>query len=185
MFSAATIQNISDVAAYRASKEGRVPLPVWKADDITHVPFLGSYIPRGYRAATWDDLPKAHNLLDYYRHDERVAILTDATGFDNSGPALSAKRVGMLAELDGQYWGIIEQGQFQVILGAFVKDDDEPGEPAPEPYCDRCFEVHNDFEECSADSWEDSWEDDECLEDTTSDELLSLDREAYLPSEEY
>lgn len=169
-----TIRNISDVAAYRAAEEGRKPLSVWRGSeeqDLRNIPFLGSYCPAGFRPATFRDvneegdaalpLVQAVRLLSRYGYrsaGDIVDLLVDATGWDNSGPALSLAQFAEFA--GGGYWAIVEQGQFQIVARLYVKDPYASSLPAPEyedVVCSDCGAVHNDLEECD-EPYEDEFE---------------------------
>lgn len=143
MMSSQLIRNIADVAAYRAAEEGKVPLPIWGKRDVPNIPFLGDYIPAGYRQATWDELPKAY-ATRYWEPGTRMIDVT----VDASDPG---EAEALLCAGDGQYWAMSEQGQFQVVVRAYIKDDEARGVPAPDEAsvtCEVCGIIHDDMEEC-------------------------------------
>lgn len=153
MLSAQQIRNISDVAAYRAAEEGKVPLAIWSDRDIPHIPFLGRYVPQGYRVADAEDFPTLSSR-GFYAFDDEVWVEADGWGSDPTGAIMAAAAVGA-------YWAIVESGEFQTYLRAYIKDDDAPERGVPDAadvVCDFCTDVHNDLEECNPD-W-DSYEDD-------------------------
>jgi hypothetical protein len=177
-----TIRNISDVAAYRAAEEGRKPLAIWRGSeeqDARNIPFLGSYCPVGYRPATFGDLNEDANVALPYEQavallirygyrgaGDYVDLLVDATGWDNSGPALSFTDFCALA--GGGYWAIVEEGQFQIVARLYIRDEYAPGSDGPsedDVTCDACFTIHNDLEECDSEWCE------------TCDEQLPYDHE--------
>jgi hypothetical protein len=184
-----TIRNISDVAAYRAAEEGRKPLAIWRGSeeqDARNIPFLGSYCPVGYRPAIIRDLEESPEDRDqpdralpdaqadavlsrcYYRPSgDIVDLLVDASDFgEDSEPALTFDAFCALA--GGGYWAIVEEGQFQVVIRLYVRDDAAPGTDGPsedDVTCDACLTIHNDLEEC-----ESEWCD-------TCDEQLPYDHE--------
>ena len=139
------IRNISDVAAYRSAEEGRVPLTLWKAEDIPHIPFLGHYVPAGYRVATFDDLPDdLDRSLFYGGLYDTDEVWVECGGW-GSGSAAEA----FLST--GHYWAIVESGEFQTYARLYVKDDYASAQGLPteeEVTCDQCHTVHNDLEEC-------------------------------------
>lgn len=155
MMSGALIRSISDFEAYRAAQEGKYPLSIWGPDDARHIPFLGDYCPAGWRPAIWDDLfqkgqPRPRNAR-FDGEDDEVTFMVDASGFGSSSePALTQDQfVDYLREVRGYGWAIREQGQFQVVVGAYVRDPSAPGIPAPEPDpCDYCHTVHGPLDEC-------------------------------------
>jgi hypothetical protein len=131
MMSAELIRHISDEAAYKASREHKTPLVIFDAlfaaDDLPHVPFLGSYVPTGWRVASWDELPMPRNVW-LSANDRSAYFMVDASGWGNHGePALTfdefVKYVQDVYGLDRRTLGlaIIEQGQFQVIVQWYVK----------------------------------------------------------------
>ena len=137
MMSPALIRNISDHAAYRAAQEGRYPLFIDNDEDARHIPFLGSYVPQGWRPV-------------------EEAFMVDSSGFGSPGePALTfGQFITHIRRWDraAYGWAIVEQGQFQVVVQGYVQDADAPGTEAPEPDpCEYCGEVHDDLTECDPD----------------------------------
>ena len=109
MLSSQQIADIADQAARKAKRAGREPLvfesPHHVDRDYRTLPNLGSYRPKGWK-------------LEEYR-------TVDKTGLDMSGPALSVP--AMLAWFKSHLTGattsgyaLIEEGQFQVVVGRFV-----------------------------------------------------------------
>ena len=148
MLSGSQIRNISDVAAYRASEEGLVPLAVWAERDIPHLPFLGRYVPPGYRVATWDDIGDVVPRTGFYRSwDSTDEVWVECGGWgegDFTDAIMSAAGAGC-------YWALVESGEFQTYARAYIQDDDANGEEAPSGSsltCADCGTVHNDLEEC-------------------------------------
>lgn len=160
MFSLDTLQNISDVAAYRAAEEGRTPLVLWKIEDLHHVPFIGDYTPQGWRRATWADLDNVKPRNGRGLDSSEATFMVDSSGFGStSEPALTFDEAY-------QYWdrlvlaigldrtpglAIREAGQFQIVMGVYLKDEQSEGDPAPDEFdvmCDECGTVHNHLEEC-------------------------------------
>lgn len=159
MLSGQQIRNISDVAAYRAAEEGKVPLAIEQAGDIRHMPFLGHYVPAGYRVATFADFDAGIGF-GFYRpfNSEEVWVECGGFGNDPTGPVLRA----------GQYWAIVESGQFQTYARCYIKDGDAPAVNLPDEKsvtCEVCGVVHNDLEEC-----EDDEGDCQCAECTGCDD---------------
>ena len=133
MLSGAAIRSISDVAAYRAAQEGKYPLFIWGPDDLHHLPFLGSYVPQGWREV------------------EELQVMADSSGF--GAPDESALTFSQLEayvrEHPGYGWAIVVAGQFQVVISAYQEDAEAEGTPAPEPDpCGYCGAIHSDIEEC-------------------------------------
>lgn len=155
-----TIARMSDIAAYQAAEEGRTPLVLWNAErDLHHAPFLGQYVPAGWRRARWDEgVPKPRRWVYATGHDE-CAVEVDGSGFGGpTEPALTyPELVSYADEVAGQVtdltvgWAILEAGEFQVVFGIFVKDPEAPGTEAPsfeDVMCPDCGEVHGEFDEC-------------------------------------
>ena len=91
MFSGATIRSISDHAAYRAAQDERVPLYIWGPSDIKHLPFLGSYVPAGWREL------------------EELQVMADSSGFDSPDePALTMPQLeAYIKEHPGLGWASV------------------------------------------------------------------------------
>lgn len=145
MLSGSQIRNISDVAAYRAAEDGALPLTYWKAEDIPHTPFLGRYVPAGYRVATAEDFPTMRSD-QFYAFDDEVWV--EAGGWGDHDPTDTL----LTACNNGAYWAIVESGQFQTYLRAYIRDDDAPAQNLPDEdavTCSECGTVHNDLEECN------------------------------------
>lgn len=154
MLDTATINHMSDVAAYRAAEEGRYPLTIWKPEDAHGLPFLGSYCPPGWRPARWveDKVEKPRRWV-YATSAPEVAVEVDSSGFGSTRePALTFPELGDYIMANKSLgWAIIEAGEFQVVVGGFVRDPAAPGTPAPDAAdleCEDCGEVHGPFEEC-------------------------------------
>ena len=127
------IKSISDVAAYRAAQEEQEPLVIWNAErDARGIPFLGDYVPQGWRP---QDEP----------------FMVDSSGFGEPGErALTQDQfVEHLKAHPTLGWAIVEAGQFQVWVQAYLEDPEAEGVEAPEPEpCEYCHDIHNDLEEC-------------------------------------
>lgn len=108
MMSAAYINQLAREAASRARRNKRQPHVFENLDQIERgarkIPNLGSYTPKGW---------------------ERVdCVLVDKMGLENTGPALGlgslkAWIAGFLTKPDNYGFALIEEGQFQVVVGAF------------------------------------------------------------------
>jgi len=163
MMSGSLIKSISDHAAWEAAQEGKYPLTIWSANDARGIPFLGDYCPPGWRRATWADITDAgHSRPRNVWHDapdEEVTFMVDASGFGSDHePALTGDQFGSyLMQTPGYGWAIRESGQFQVVVGAYVRDASAPGIAAPEPEpCDDCGAIHGPMDECE--ECEHEWE---------------------------
>jgi hypothetical protein len=149
-----TIRRLSNVAAYRAAEEGRYPLTTTDPEDIHNLPFLGDYTPPGWRRALWSEVDEAPRNVWSPRPDEEVTFMVDSSGFGAPDePALTFDEFADYA-LRRFAWAIRETGQFQIVVGAYVRSPGSPGNPAPDEEsvtCEECGTVHNDFEECDED----------------------------------
>ena len=146
MLSGSQIRNISDVAAYRASEERLVPLAIWAERDIPHLPFLGHYVPAGYRVATWDDLPEV-DRDGFYRTGDNDEVWVECGGWGDGDPADAIMR----ASEAGAYWAIVESGEFQTYARGYIQDSYSSAVNLPDAAdvtCEECGTVHNDLEEC-------------------------------------
>lgn len=111
MLSATQIVSMSDEAAEKAARKGRHPYKPWNAAEVAGYgitrkvpfPFIGSYRPVGWELVE-------HRLVD-------------SSGFGaNDEPALTLEQLREWVTAhrnDG--WAIIEAGEFQVVIGRFVK----------------------------------------------------------------
>jgi hypothetical protein len=117
MLSGNQIYEISYDLAVRASKSHKVPLAIWPEDlsnNNFQIPSLGEYRPAGYRLET--------------------TLFVDSSGFGSEGePALTiwAFKAYVQEHLNQAYhYAVIESGEFQVVVGVFVKDPSNKGNRA-------------------------------------------------------
>lgn len=162
-----TIRQMADIAAYRAAEEGHTPLVIWAQEDLRHLAFLGDYTPRGWRRATWGDLLGLRPRNIYYaRDDEEATFMVDSSGFGaRDEPALTfeeawayARELAVRVDSNETFGlAIREAGEFQVVLGVYLKDEQSEGNPAPDfdaVACPDCMGVHGPFEECDPEGLE-------------------------------
>lgn len=162
MMSPELIRDISNVAAYRAAQEGRTPIVPWRdsvAEDVRHAPFLGEYVPAGWRLADWAHLPATPRRSAIpWSSDGAAIVMVDSSGLGRDGePALTFPEVVsltrfLIASKVDFGLGIIEAGQFQIVLGVYLRDRYATGTPAPSEEsvtCDECGTVHDGLEECA------------------------------------
>lgn len=134
MMSAALIRNVQDHAAYQAAQEGKYPLHIWGPEDARHIPFLGPYVPAGWRP-------------------DGPSVLVDKTGWGRPDAALTFDQfVEHVTAAPYHAWAIISEGQFQIVAQGYLRDIRSPGVAAPEPDpCEYCGEIHDDLTECDPD----------------------------------
>jgi len=114
MFSPDTIRSMQQEAAEIAAQDQMVPFVYWKHDNLGPpfpFPNLGDYVPAG-----WE-------LIDHF--------MVDSSGFGapdepaDTPEQLRARIEREITKHEGQTvgWAIIEVGQFQVVVGEFVRPD--------------------------------------------------------------
>lgn len=106
------INQLSDEAAERAAQKGLTPYVPWDADEVAeygesrNIPFpnLGSHRPAGWELV-----------------EDRMV---DKSGMgDESEPALTVRGLRQwVTDNPGNGWALIEEGQFQVVVGRFTKE---------------------------------------------------------------
>jgi hypothetical protein len=106
MDSLATIQQMSAKAARKAKASGKKPALFQKGMDALQfcrsIPNLGGYTPKGYMLFT--------------------TYMVDSSGMGSSDePALTISQFCDSLK-DDVYYGIIETGQFQIVMGEFSLD---------------------------------------------------------------
>jgi hypothetical protein len=161
--SGALIRDIQNHAAYEAAQEGKTPLIIWDAEqDARGIPFLGDFVPQGWRHATWNDLNRGRskpgwayprNVYHPIASDE-AAFMVDKSGFGSTHePALTlSELVAYMTANPGYGWAIREEGQFQIVVGIYKEDPSAPGTEAPEPDpCEYCKAIHGPLDECDPD----------------------------------
>lgn len=121
-----TIHKLSEEAGEQAEQCGKQPLVLTQAEigrlkkgdiaGIRGMPNLGTFLPQGWARVK---LGKEHGV---YTDDNEGygAFFVDSSGFGKTGEAALSLRefVGKLKS--GLGYGIVEEGQFQVKIGAFA-----------------------------------------------------------------
>jgi hypothetical protein len=138
MMSSEQIARLSDEAAARAERKGaapRVPPLVLRQGGIEEwvkkMPNIGSYRPVGWELVQRDALvtPKGmrQDRLRWLAAAEPY-LMVDASGFGSeSEPALSFRELVALVEANPRFgYAIVEEGQFQVVVGVFERTADAP-----------------------------------------------------------
>ena len=104
-------------ATVKAAAMKKLPFVVWPGDRerIQHghareaIPFLGKYVPFGWK-----------RLAD--ENDDPVWYLVDSSGFGRADePALTLDAFASIL-VEGHGYGIIEAGEFQVVVGEYVRE---------------------------------------------------------------
>jgi hypothetical protein len=110
MLSSQQIADIADQAARKAKRAGREPLVFESLHHVDRVyrelPNLGSYRPKGWK-------------LEEYR-------TVDKYGIDFSGPAMTLPAMlawfkGHLTDPERSGYALVEESEFQVIVGRFER----------------------------------------------------------------
>ena len=115
------IKSMAQEAAERAELEGVKPTSIFDLDLHSRnlfplpVPFLGDYVPEG-----WEILPD--------QQGEQQSLFCDSSGFGSENePAMSVnqlvRKLEQYAQGDNNIgFGIIEAGEFQVVIGLYRPD---------------------------------------------------------------
>jgi hypothetical protein len=134
MMSNQQIQRLSDEAARRSRAEGILPITFTPEElgdterlraHVRRIPFIGTRRPRGYRLVNASKYIGTHGTVPFgNRHESRHYIEVDASGFGAPGEiALTFDEFLDAVRKIGPYksYAIIEQGQFQVVIGVFER----------------------------------------------------------------
>jgi len=137
MMSGEVIREIQADAARAAAESGQIPAVVWDndslAEDLRAMPNLGDYIPEGWRLAEAGEFEALPGSYPWQRNEpDNPVFFVDKTGWGERGEsamtvdqfesaaralvaeaAVASKTVG---------FGMVEEGQFQVYIGCFVRD---------------------------------------------------------------
>ena len=116
-------------AARTAKRRGKRPvfLSALSADGIRNagpVPFLGDYVPRGFKRLHVRD-----TFGERWGHGtaDGEALLVDSSGFGSRGElALTDQEFAEFTQYHPGYaYGILEAGQFQIVVGVFKRSSKE------------------------------------------------------------
>lgn len=109
MMSAQQMNRLADDAAKRAKRNGLKP----QRDNI---PFLGDYVPKGYRRIDAPNEPREMGCVEGY-------LFVDASGWGAPNePALTQDEFLAYKEANPTLlFGITEAGQFQVVVGVYER----------------------------------------------------------------
>jgi hypothetical protein len=158
MMGPGVIQAMSDDAAYKAAQDNEEPLVPWKGDQLGSIPFLGDYVPKGWRTLRWDEvpggMPHGGGFSASTSEDGPARWLVDSSGMGaDDEPAMSAsafeRYLQDLLTKEPRTFGVavIEAGQFQVVTQLYLKDPAAPGTEVTEPddwcvYCNSSVECY-------------------------------------------
>lgn len=115
MLEPSQIREMSREAAVRAATNGHKPLCVWQEDieairagrsPARAIPFLGDYIPYGYKA-----------LVDGDGKQKTAFVDSSGFGTDRELAMTQARFANILNP--GDYIAIVEAGEFQVVVGFY------------------------------------------------------------------
>lgn len=127
MMSAEYMQQLARDAARSAKRNSRVPESFSSLgtdairDRIKNIPFLGSYVPKGYKRV---DAPNL-DTVSFMACTEGY-LFVDASGWGAKGEgALTVQEFVdyIYKNGDGLSFGIVESGQFQVVIATYKKDE--------------------------------------------------------------
>ena len=105
-------------ATVKAAALKRQPFVVWPGDPelIAHgraresIPFLGKYVPFGWK-----------RVLD--ENGDPVWYFVDSSGFGRADERALTLDAFASILVEGHGYGIIEAGEFQVVIGEYVRDE--------------------------------------------------------------
>ena len=137
MMSASAIQHLQDEATEMAAQESMSPMPLWDEntvmDDVRRSPSVGEYVHPEWQPASYQDFENCLEDASYacYDQDPGIWVFCDSSGFGSPGePALTFRQLVKMLERCVVRAGemgltlgttIVEEGQFQIHLGLFVK----------------------------------------------------------------
>lgn len=114
--SAQQMNRLADEAAARAARRNTKPVKVTSLDQSRKIPFLGDFVPAGFKRVDAADPGRWTGAAEGY-------IEVDASGFGSDRePALTQSEFEAYAKAHPEYFfGIVEAGQFQVVLATYQK----------------------------------------------------------------
>lgn len=130
MLGIAEIQSINNKAAKEAARNRRKPYVLWGVEEVDSFPpfpfpNLGYYVPKG-----WERAPDVTGSAQFFCRDDLKGTqvwFVDSTGLGYEyGPAMTLRRFkealkAYVKDHPDHGFGIVEQGMFQVYIGAFRK----------------------------------------------------------------
>lgn len=115
MMSASQMNRMADDAAKRAKRNALKPQQYVSQAQGNKIPFLGDYVPKGFKRVEAADPGRWTGAAEGY-------LEVDSSGFGGENePALTMKQFEEYAAKHPEYYyGIVEAGQFQVVLATYV-----------------------------------------------------------------
>ena len=136
MFSAEVIRDMQTTAAREAARKHRVPYVVWPQDQLDRFPFpfLGTYVPKGWRHLTHAEGGVSQSDHGIYGNDHLLLFCDNSGWGADDEPALSrSQAIATIKAISAHAykehgltvgWAIEEAGQFQVNLAAYAKPEE-------------------------------------------------------------
>lgn len=131
MMSPQMIRQLSRQAARESQRNHVEPLAIEAHDlgvldeHLRHIPFLGDRCPRGWKRVPASTLEVPERALTPYWGEERHKyFMVDSSGYGSpTEPALRFDQFCQWASEHAEGYGlaIVEQGQFQIVVGIFKK----------------------------------------------------------------
>ena len=114
MMSAYQMNKMADDAAKRAKRNTLKPVKFTDFDQKDQIPFLGDYVPRGFKRVDAADAPFTGAAEGY--------IEVDSSGFGADDElAFSMRQFADYAAAHDYFYGIVEAGQFQIVLATYER----------------------------------------------------------------
>lgn len=148
MMSTQEILRLSDEAEARAKRENKKPRIFgtyiaerrdFLAREVRGIPFVGKYLPADFERVPRAELRTPETMspqrLTWLGCDDEF-VFVDSSGFGaRDEPALTFDEfVDLVAANPGLGWGIVESGQFQVVIGAARKLEGVQAPKLPKRY---------------------------------------------------
>jgi hypothetical protein len=123
-------------AAADAARERKEPLNVWPQQaqhDLRQIPFLGEFVPQGWRAAQRDEFESVGFPCNYGWSGPEFTFWVDSSGFGGDGRALDyndfvAQVIALIERTEDQQslgFAVRQAGQFQVYVGVYIRNGKE------------------------------------------------------------
>lgn len=115
MMSSEQMNRLADEAARRAKRNALKPVAA-PFSERNQIPFLGDYVPKGYRRIDAPNQPRPMGCAEGY-------LFVHGSGWGAPGePALTQDEFKAYCEANPNLlFGICEAGQFQVVVGVYER----------------------------------------------------------------